>query len=100
MIRRDVAAEIMHDAADLVNGQRAKDYGEPEQSFNAIAAMWTTYLNHPINKHDVANMMVLLKVCRNMDGRRKLDNYIDIIGYAGLAGSDLTLLKEKSDADS
>jgi hypothetical protein len=87
-LSRERGAELLHEAGLLINGERAEQYGEPQESFNAIAIMWSGYLGFPINVHDVAMMMILLKVARGSRGRHKKDNYIDICGYAALAGSD------------
>ena len=93
-ISRLGAACILNNTAEMVDGVKAKEYGEPEESFGTIATMWSTYLGYPVDKHDVACMMVLLKVARSMGGRRKLDNYVDMCGYAALAGSDLMVDEE------
>lgn len=85
---RQRAAELLKEAAELINGERAKNYGEPEQSFENIAQHWATYLGIPISVHDVAMMMVLLKVSRGGRTRAHRDNPIDICGYAALDGSD------------
>jgi Domain of unknown function (DUF6378) len=37
-----------------------------------------------ITPHDVALMMMLLKVARTAGGTFNLDNYIDAAGYAGI----------------
>lgn len=87
MISRQKAAELLMHAAELINGQRAQDYGEPQQSFENIARMWSTYLHTEITVTDVGMMMILLKVSRNRRGIDKQDNFVDICGYASLAGS-------------
>jgi len=87
-LSRKRAAELLHDTADLIDGEKAKAYGEPEESFKTIADLWTTYLHHPISKTDVAILMILLKVARNGRGRFKQDNFVDICGYSALAGSE------------
>lgn len=68
--------------------------GDPENSFGVIAELWDTYLEHRmvqkdseghITDHDVAMMMLLLKVGRIITGRYHEDNYIDLAGYAACA---------------
>lgn len=70
---------------------RPDTHGEPEDSFDTIARLWMNYLHArgdggdgatTIEPHDVANMMVLLKVARNAEGHYHGDNYVDIAGYA------------------
>ena len=72
---------------------RNTQYGEPEDSFRAIAEFWETYVREKcvtpgasvcIQPADVAMMMVLLKVARTFCGT-KADTYIDIAGYAACA---------------
>ena len=64
------------------------EYGKPEDNFNDIAEFWNTYLaikrrrgNHMLRGDDVANMMVLLKMVRIMNGTEVEDSYIDGCGY-------------------
>ena len=77
--------EILEQARKCVCGQREEDYGSPEDNFQVIAEFWGLYLDTTINAADVANMMILLKVARNATGT-KLDNWIDICGYAACGG--------------
>lgn len=79
---RDIFAE----AASLIHGQRAKDYGDANKSFNQIALLWTSYLKHPVTKEDVAMMMALLKMVRykNSDYTHH-DSIVDMLGYIALA---------------
>ncbi len=88
MISRQKAAELLAYTSELINGERAKDYGEPHQSFEKIAKLWSTYLHTDISVTDVGMMMILLKVARNGRGKNKQDNFVDICGYASLAGSE------------
>ena len=85
---RERAAVLLHEAADLINGERAKNYGEPDQSFHNIAIHWSAYLGMKLSAHDVGMLMILLKVTRNGRNRFKRDNFVDICGYASLIGSD------------
>lgn len=87
IITRQKAAELLAHTSELINGERARDYGEPQQSFEKIAELWSTYLHQPISVTDVGMMMILLKVARNGRGKDKDDNFVDICGYASLAGS-------------
>ena len=82
-------AGLLDKAKAVVCGEREKQYGSPEDSFRAIADYWTVYLhqtgNLPVHREltseDAAIMMILLKVARQA-GRGKLDNWVDIAGYA------------------
>lgn len=55
--------------------------------------MWTAYLNSRVNVKpndisavDVAAMMGLMKIARIGSGHAKLDNWIDLAGYAACGG--------------
>jgi hypothetical protein len=80
-----LAEEICRRAADLIGGDRARQHGHPMAAHRRIAALWSAYLDHPVTAHDVANLMVLLKLGRSTTGTLNLDNYVDVAGYAGIA---------------
>ena len=82
-------SECLSVADKIVNGERQQAYGTPEQNFNRIAELWTTYLASReeerldvITAKDVAVMMMLLKIARIMSGTSTQDSWIDIAGYA------------------
>ena len=83
-------AEILDAAQKCVCGGREQDYGSPEDSFGAIARLWSAYLStkpHPtIKPKDVAAMMALLKIARIATGHAKEDNWVDLAGYAACGG--------------
>ena len=78
-------AEILENAKVCVCGHREQDYGNPENSFNRIAKLWTAYMDFPFTAKDVAIMMGLLKVARIKAGN-SIDSAIDLAGYAACAG--------------
>ncbi len=75
---------VLHEAADLIGGQREDQYGNATESFARIAGLWSAYLGVPLEGRDVANLMVLMKVSRAKRGFHR-DSYVDIAGYAALA---------------
>jgi len=79
-------SEILSRAAELTCKEREAEYGSPENSFKLIAKFWTEYLAWEIDAQDVAAMMILLKVARQITGNGKLDNWVDIAGYAACGG--------------
>lgn len=93
--------EILKAAQFCVCGEREKSYGSPENSFAAIADHWSVYLRRigyllppqELTPEDVAIMMILLKVARQT-GRGKVDNWIDIAGYAACGGEITTGVEE------
>lgn len=78
--------EILDDAMHLTSNDRNKDYGDPADNFAAIANMWSAYKGIVFTAHDVAAMMVLVKVARLSTSPAKRDNWVDIAGYAALGG--------------
>lgn len=75
-------------ALDVINGERQQQYGNPEDSFEAIAALWGWWLcdkmRDEITAQDVAMMMCLMKIAREKNGAGKTDNIVDACGYLGL----------------
>tara|TARA_R110000823_G_scaffold242581_1_gene367027 strand:- start:145 stop:462 length:318 start_codon:yes stop_codon:yes gene_type:complete len=86
------AEDTLNKAASLVGGDRANTHGDKEANHSNIANLWAAYLrNKPLDDecltpHDVAMMMVLLKVARTQAGSHNPDDYVDMAGYAGIAG--------------
>lgn len=94
-------SEVLRTAEEIIFGERAKTYGDAKTSFSTIADFWTAYINKVLidqnpeaefsvvlSGHEVAMMMILMKVSRTT-GSYHIDNYIDIAGYAALAGTEL-----------
>lgn len=84
--------QILEEAIKAVCTDRNHQYGGPEQSFSAIAEMWTAYLRcagHDIvlYAHDVALMLAAFKLARAITSENpKTDTYADLAGYAACAG--------------
>ena len=76
---------ILEEAQRLIHGDRAKDYGDVTENFTRIADMWGAYLGQSdmLTPHDVAQMMILVKVARQAGGYHR-DSNVDIAGYAAL----------------
>ena len=87
-------AEVLEAAKNIVCNNREKQYGSPENNFEAIAELWNAYLHTKqlelLNTTDVAIMMTLFKIGRMMSGKPKEDNWIDAIGYLA-CGAELEL---------
>ena len=84
--------EILTTAEKIICRDRNEQYGEPEDNFSIIAEYWSAYLNGkyrtgtPISSEDVANMMSLFKLGRITTSKNhKVDNYVDLAGYAACA---------------
>jgi hypothetical protein len=80
--------DILDTAKTLINGDRARDYGDAYLMHARIAALWTTYVRSKtgdLKPVDVAMMLVLMKVARSIETPQD-DSFVDIAGYAALAG--------------
>lgn len=97
-------SHLLQLADKLVNGDRNRQYGDPNSDFSKTAALWETYLNGVrdrqrtqlkelgiedamgdailVEPQDVAVMMILLKVSRLTWSPDKEDHWADIAGYA------------------
>ena len=85
--------EILKKAKDLISGDRNGTHGDAFQNHAEIAEFWNIFLDKKlqpmasITAEDVALMMVLMKISRNNQGKKNnLDNFIDMCGYAAIAG--------------
>lgn len=79
--------EILEAARSCVCGDREQDYGTPEANFQKIANLWTDYMGClEFTPVDVAAMLALLKIARISSGHYKMDNWIDLAGYAACGG--------------
>lgn len=67
--------------------QRSGQYGDPRPNLKRTAGLWSAYLGTEVTAHDVAQMMVLVKISRTkVPGVGKHDdNYEDQIGYSQIA---------------
>lgn len=98
---RTIREEILETAKSAVTQDRNADYGEPEQNFQTIANYWNVYLLSKfgaavtIQTVDVAIMMSLVKHARLATSPAKLDNWVDIAGYAACGAE---CVKENSNA--
>ena len=77
--------EILRSAEAVANA-RDIEYGSPNVSMLRIARLWSEYLGYPIDPHEVAICMLLVKVSRISEQAEHKDSYFDIINYATIAG--------------
>ena len=77
--------EFLQRVAQLVCQDRNRQYGDPEDNFRNIAAIWNVVLvpklKEPLGAQDVAVAMVGLKLGRYPSNPRHLDNLLDGAGY-------------------
>jgi hypothetical protein len=70
---------------EIIDGDRANDYGDKTINHQNIADLWSTFLGHKVTAQQAAVCMLLVKVAR-LKHRRTEDCYIDMAGYAAIAG--------------
>ena len=70
----------------LLEGKREHEYGNKKENHENIANLWSAYLDHNVSAHDVAILMLLLKIARAKFGNPSADTYIDMVGYSAIAG--------------
>lgn len=94
---------ILDEAKEITGGDRMDKYGHPRHNFQDISNMWNAYIKCKFNQSkssgafdnihkalvmnaveitpkDVAQMMVLFKIAREIPGHRR-DNLVDQAGY-------------------
>lgn len=76
-------AQLLREAEQITVGSRNATYGSPTQDFERTAALWSVYLERldPLSPHDVAAMMVLLKISRLVHSPNHRDSWLDLAGY-------------------
>jgi hypothetical protein len=79
-------SEILDTAKDYVTKDRASQHGSAENNLMDIAYFWSHHLDTTITSADVAIMMCMLKMVRAKSNPKNMDNFIDLCGYAALAG--------------
>ena len=72
---------ILREAERIVEGDRQLEYGDKTECFTRIGNMWSAYLGVPVSPFDVAHMMIMLKLARNVH-KYKRDSMVDVAGYA------------------
>ena len=85
------AGEILQHMVGVVSGERNQTHGEKERSFSVIASLWNAYIDGkrepgPLSARDVAQMMVLQKMARSIQGEPIEDHFADQCGYSAIAG--------------
>lgn len=81
---KPIIKDILEEADELINGDRAASYGEANASFQRIADLWTPLLGKKITALDVARCMIAMKLSRSLTSKKR-DNWVDVAGYASLA---------------
>ena len=80
--------EILNKAESLVNGPRAKQYGDAHENHARIAQMWSVLLDKPVTIQQVYQCMVAVKLARLTVTPDHEDSWVDICGYGALGGEE------------
>jgi len=92
MTEQNIRGKILAEVEGIINGKRNHDYGDPLEDFTTTAAFWQTYLTRIMERrgalellpHDVAAMMMLLKLARLTWTPDEKDHWKDAVGYGAL----------------
>jgi hypothetical protein len=97
-------AACLDAAKAAVCGDRALNYGAPEDNFRRIATLWNAWMlvrknpSAPLAPWEVAIMMDLMKSARLANNPEHQDSWIDKAGYAA-CGADITGKEAGYDVD-
>lgn len=78
--------KILDAASDLINGQRAKDYGDAYEMHRRIAAGWSEIVGVNVTPAQAALCMAWVKISRIVETPDHLDSFVDLVAYGALAG--------------
>lgn len=76
---------VLKTAGDLIDGDRAKDYGDAHEMHTRIAAGWSQIFGVEVKAHQVALAMAWLKISRLVETPDHTDSYVDGVAYMALA---------------
>lgn len=86
-------ADNLHHVENMLNGEKAKEYGNPRIMFQNISKRWFGCDDAEV---DVAIMMAELKIERIKYDHNKEDSYMDAIAYLVMA---LAFMQERKNND-
>ena len=79
------ATDILTRAAQLVDVDRMAQWGNPVDSHERIAAMWSAILGKRVDGQQAALCMALLKISRAEGNPGDPDSYADAAAYIAIA---------------
>ena len=80
--------DVLKKAKTIINGARAKEYGDAHENHARIAQMWSVLLDKPVTIQQVYQCMVAVKLARLVVTPNHEDSWIDICGYGALGGEE------------
>ena len=87
--------QILKKAIELINIDRAEDYGPAYENHKRVAELWSVVFGIKVTVFQVVLCLILLKIARLIYSPSKTDSWIDIGGYTGLGGEFVE--REKND---
>jgi Domain of unknown function (DUF6378) len=75
--------DLLEHAAGLVN-RRRREYGEPPDLFEHVAARWALTLGTRVSPAQVVLCLIDLKLARLARDPKHLDSQVDVGGYAAV----------------
>lgn len=78
-------AAILTEAAELTNGDRLRDYGEPVENHRHIARIFNSITGRDLTSRDVALLLHSVKLARLMKSPDHRDSYVDGAAYLAIA---------------
>ena len=81
------ALDVLERAISLIHGQRAKDYGDAQSSFQRMADLVNPIIKKAdgnLSASDMALVMIQVKIARLQETPDHEDSWTDIAGYAAL----------------
>lgn len=93
--------EVIDAAKDLINNDRAADYGDAYDNHGRICEGWNIIVREALKTHGyltpshVALMMDWLKTSRLLTNMDKYDSWVDKVGYSAL-GAEFVALDARS----
>ena len=78
--------DILEKAEKMINGPRAKDYGDAHENHERIAKMWSVLLEREVTVAQAYQCMIAVKLSRLIETPDHEDSWLDICGYGALGG--------------
>ena len=79
---------FLDQAEKLINGPRAKEYGDASLNHQRIADMWSVIFGIKVTVSMVYLAMIALKMSRIMNTPDHEDSWVDICGYGALGAEE------------
>lgn len=76
-------SSLLEKAHDIVYKDRAVQYGDFNDHCDLVSELWSNLLGANITSKNVAMMMVLFKIAREIKSEKQ-DNIVDAMGYLEL----------------